>query len=144
MLGLFIVQATPIGRLYLLNPQTLLTPQAYEPSVSFSGCPALALKQRISLLLQVLGLFIVQATAIGCLYFLNPTDVADASGLEATGVILMLLDAAYTLPKHVPVAAGAGAVHCAGNSHWVSLFPRPHRHCRRLRSSGYRHHPHAA
>ena len=56
------------------------------------------------LLLQVLGLFIVQATAIGCLYFLDPTDVADTRGLQATGIVLMLLNAAYVLAMLIMIA----------------------------------------
>ena len=46
----------------------------------------------------------MQATAIGCLYFLDPTDIADASGLQATGIILMLLNAAYVLAMLVMIA----------------------------------------
>ena len=44
---------------------------------------------------QVLGLFIVQITAAGCLYFLDPTNIANDRGLVAAGILLMLLNIAY-------------------------------------------------
>ena len=45
--------------------------------------------------MQVLGLFIVQITAAGCLYFLDPTNIANDRGLAAAGILLMLLNIAY-------------------------------------------------
>lgn len=47
--------------------------------------------------MQVLGLFIVQITAAGCLYFLDPTNIANGRGLAAAGVLLMLLNIAYVV-----------------------------------------------
>ena len=44
---------------------------------------------------QVLGLFIVQITAAGCLYFLDLTNIANDRGLAAAGILLMLLNIAY-------------------------------------------------
>lgn len=47
--------------------------------------------------LQVLGLFIVQTTAAGCLYFLDPTNIANSTGLEAVGIILLVFNVAYVV-----------------------------------------------
>lgn len=57
------------------------------------------------LLLQVLGLFIVQTTAAGCLYFLDPTSIANTTGLEAVGIVLLVLNVAYVLVMLVMIAA---------------------------------------
>ena len=58
----------------------------------------------LCILLQVLGLFIVQLTAIGCLYFLDPTDIADSSGLEAVGILLLLMNGLYVLAMLILIA----------------------------------------
>ena len=54
--------------------------------------------------LQVLGLFIVQTTAAGCLYFLDPTNIANNTGLEAVGIILLVLNVAYVVVMLVMIA----------------------------------------
>ena len=45
--------------------------------------------------LQVLGLLIVVATATGCLYFLDPNEVASNVGLNATGILLLILNLGF-------------------------------------------------
>lgn len=50
--------------------------------------------------LQVLGLFIVQT----CLYFLDPTDIANSTGLEGVGIILLVLNVAYVVVMLVMIA----------------------------------------
>lgn len=49
--------------------------------------------------MQVLGLFTVVATAVGCLYMINTSMsfVASKSGLDAAGGILLVLNAAFVL-----------------------------------------------
>ena len=47
--------------------------------------------------MQVFGLFVVVATATGCLYFLDQGDIAAAAGLNAAGVLLLILNAAFVL-----------------------------------------------
>ncbi|DBA90089.1 TPA: hypothetical protein ACH3X1_003408 [Trebouxia sp. C0004] len=54
--------------------------------------------------MQVLGLFIVQTTAAGCLYFLDPTNVANSSGLEAVGITLLVLNVAYVVVMLIMIA----------------------------------------
>ena len=54
--------------------------------------------------LQVLGLFIVLATAAGCLYFLDPTNIANSSGLEAVGIVLLALNIGYILVMLILIA----------------------------------------
>ncbi len=54
--------------------------------------------------LQVLGLFIVQTTAAGCLYFLDPTNIANSTGLEAVGIILLVLNVAYVVVMLIMIA----------------------------------------
>lgn len=54
--------------------------------------------------LQVLGLFIVQTTAAGCLYFLDPTNIANSTGLEAVGITLLVLNVAYVVVMLVMIA----------------------------------------
>ena len=46
---------------------------------------------------QVFGLFVVVATATGCLYFLDQGDIASQTGLNAAGVLLMILNAVFVL-----------------------------------------------
>ncbi|DBA78757.1 TPA: hypothetical protein ACH3X1_008664 [Trebouxia sp. C0004] len=41
--------------------------------------------------MQVLGLLTVVSTATGCLYFMDPSNVASAQGLEALGALLVVL-----------------------------------------------------
>lgn len=52
----------------------------------------------------MLGLFIVQITAAGCLYFLDPTNIANGKGLAAAGVLLMLLNVAYVVAMLILIA----------------------------------------
>lgn len=47
--------------------------------------------------LQVLGLLIVVATATGCLYFLDPNEVASTVGLNATGVLLLIFNLGFVV-----------------------------------------------
>lgn len=47
--------------------------------------------------MQVLGIFIVQVTATGCLYFLDPTNVANTAGLTAVGIALLVLNIGYVV-----------------------------------------------
>ena len=37
------------------------------------------------------------ATATGCLYFLDPSNIANNSGLEAVGIVLLILNIGYVL-----------------------------------------------
>ncbi len=53
---------------------------------------------------QVAGLFTVGATALACLYFLDPTNVASDAGLEAVGVLLLLLNIVYVIAMALLVA----------------------------------------
>ena len=59
--------------------------------------------------LQVLGLFIVQTTAAGCLYFLDPSSIANNTGLQAVGVVLLVLNIAYVLAMLVMIAVFGAA-----------------------------------
>lgn len=52
---------------------------------------------KLCLVLQVFGMFAVLATATGCLYFMDPSNVASPSGLEAVGVLLLILNILYVL-----------------------------------------------
>lgn len=45
--------------------------------------------------LQVVSLFVVTLTAAGCLYFLDSDAVAKTSGLDAAGILLVLMNLAY-------------------------------------------------
>lgn len=45
--------------------------------------------------LQVFGKFTVVATATGCLYFMDVSKAASTAGLEAVGVLLLLLNLLY-------------------------------------------------
>jgi len=47
--------------------------------------------------LQVLGLFTVGVTAIGCLYFMDTANVANVRGLDAVGILLLLLNILYVI-----------------------------------------------
>ena len=55
-------------------------------------------------LMQVLGIFVVQVTATGCLYFLDPTNVANSTGLAAVGIALLVLNLGYVLVMLVLIA----------------------------------------
>ena len=59
--------------------------------------------------LQVLGLFIVQITAAGCLYFLDPSSIANNTGLQAVGIVLLVLNTAYVLVMLVMIAVFGAA-----------------------------------
>ena len=45
----------------------------------------------------MLGLFTVGVTATGCLYFMDTTNVANPRGLDAVGVLLLLLNILYVI-----------------------------------------------
>ncbi|DBB05192.1 TPA: hypothetical protein ACH3X3_010435 [Trebouxia sp. C0006] len=62
-----------------------------------------SLSQRV----QVLGLFTVVATATGSLYFLDSGKVASHAGLNAVGVLLLLLNVAYLLLVALLLAVAA-------------------------------------
>ena len=47
--------------------------------------------------LQVLGLLIVVASATGCLYFLDPDEVASHAGLSAAGILLLILNFGFVV-----------------------------------------------
>ena len=47
--------------------------------------------------LQVLGLLIVAATATGCLYFLDPDEVASYTGLSAAGILLLIVNLGFVV-----------------------------------------------
>ncbi|DBA86799.1 TPA: hypothetical protein ACH3X2_005382 [Trebouxia sp. C0005] len=57
---------------------------------------------------QVLGLFTVTATATGSLYFLDSGKVASHAGLNAVGILLLLLNVAYLLLVALLLAVAAG------------------------------------
>ena len=54
---------------------------------------------------QVFGLFAVTATATGSLYFLDSNKVASNGGLNAAGVLLLILNLAYLLAAGVAIAS---------------------------------------
>ena len=58
--------------------------------------------------LQVLGLFTVVATATGCLYFLDQDNVASGVGLNATGVLLLILNFGFVLLMAVLISLRGG------------------------------------
>ena len=48
------------------------------------------------------------ATVTGCLYFVDPTGVAKQTGIQATGILLMILNAFFLLVMGLLIAkAGA-------------------------------------
>ena len=55
----------------------------------------------------MLGLFAVTTTAIGSLYFLDTAQVASKAGLNAVGILLLMLNSAYLLMA-APFIASAG------------------------------------
>ena len=55
-------------------------------------------------LMQVLGIFVVQVTASGCLYFLDPTNIANSTGLAAVGIALLVLNLGYVVVMLVLIA----------------------------------------
>lgn len=56
----------------------------------------------------MLGLFTVVATVTGCLYFVDPTGVAEQTGIQATGILLLILNAFFFLVMGLLIAkAGA-------------------------------------
>lgn len=52
----------------------------------------------------MLGLLIVQTTAIGCLYFLDPSNIANSKGLAAVGILLLVSNVAYVLVMLILIA----------------------------------------
>lgn len=56
----------------------------------------------------MLGLFTVTATATGSLYFLDSGKVASHAGLNAVGILLLLLNVAYLLLVALLLAVAAG------------------------------------
>lgn len=47
--------------------------------------------------MQVLGLLTVVLTATGCLYFMDPNNVASSRGLEAVGALVMILNVGFVV-----------------------------------------------
>ena len=45
----------------------------------------------------MLGLLIVAATATGCLYFLDPDEVASHAGLSAAGILLLIVNVGFVV-----------------------------------------------
>ena len=66
--------------------------------------------------MQVFGLFAVTTTATGSLYFLDVSSVASNAGLDAAGVMLLILNLAYLLV--------VGAVFASAGSRAVGIFVR--------------------
>lgn len=60
---------------------------------------------------QVLGLFTVVATVVGIVYFTDPRDVASSAGLDAAGVLLLILNIMFVLLMAALVLrAGKGSI----------------------------------
>lgn len=77
--------------------------------------------------MQVFGLFAVTATATGSLYFLDATRVASTSGLDAAGVLLLMLNLAYLLVLGVAIASAASlAVRIFVKKHYNKGVSRVH------------------
>ena len=68
--------------------------------------------------MQVFGLFAVTATATGSLYFLDTKSVANGSGLNAVGVLLLTLNLVFLLV--------AGAAIASASSDTVKVFLKRH------------------
>lgn len=47
--------------------------------------------------LQMLGMFVVTATATGCLYFLDINKVASQAGITAAAILMMVLNACFVI-----------------------------------------------
>ena len=60
--------------------------------------------------LQVFGLFTVVATATGCLYFLDQDDVAKSNGLNAAGVLLLILNIVFVAVMALLISKRGGPV----------------------------------
>ena len=54
--------------------------------------------------MQVLGLLVVVLTTTGCLYFMDPNNVASTAGLQAVGTLLMLLNIGFVVLALVLIA----------------------------------------
>ena len=78
------------------------------------------LRNHKSLVVQVFGLFAVTATATGSLYFLDTKTVASGSGLNAVGVLLLILNLTFLLV--------AGACIASAGSDTVRVFLKKHHH----------------
>ncbi len=57
--------------------------------------------------LQVLGLFTVVATTLGTLYFVDTDKLANSQGLDAVGVLLLILNASFVLLMLILVLVAA-------------------------------------
>ena len=69
---------------------------------------------------QVFGIFAVTATAAGSLYLMDANKVASKSGLDAVGVLLLILNMAYLM-------AAAAAITLA-TADTVRVFIKKHCH----------------
>lgn len=58
---------------------------------------AYMLVTRCQRFVQVLGLFTVTATTLGTLYLIDTEDVASPQGLNALGVLLLILNASFVI-----------------------------------------------
>lgn len=65
-------------------------------------------QETLSQSVQVLGLFTVVATATGCLYFLDQDNIASSVGLNATGVLLLILNFGFVLLMAVLILLRGG------------------------------------
>ena len=79
-------------------------------------------------LLQVLGLIAVTATTIGSLYLLDTAHVASKAGLNAVGILLLILNIGYLLLA-APFIASAGyqATALFIGKHFTTLKPKANR-----------------
>lgn len=64
-----------------------------------SGCTSFVelLKKHEWTCLQVFGMFTVAATATACLYFLDPSGIAKQAGMDAAGILVLILNASFLL-----------------------------------------------
>ena len=84
----------------------MYSPKAFNVVTYYQLC--LIQCKLINLWLQVLGLFTVVATATGCLYFLDQDNIASSVGLNATGVLLLILNFGFVLLMAVLISLRGG------------------------------------
>ena len=58
--------------------------------------------------LQVFSMFTVAATATACLYFLDPAGIAKQAGIDAAGVLILILNAIFLLTVAVLIVKACG------------------------------------
>jgi len=86
----------------------LLQYHAYAYALVCPIVPEDLISSWIKFALQVLGLFTVVATATACLYFVDTSGVASQAGIDAAGVLVLLLNAFFLLCMAILIAkAGA-------------------------------------